>query len=199
MTRSGCYKIVNHATGKFYIGSAVNLKRRLSRHLTDLRYGRHDNQHLQRAFDKDGEDAFTFEVVAYCEPGSLLDWEQAFIDACEPEYNILRTAGSAYGRKHTPETRAKMSASRQGHAQPEEVRAKISASSKGVKRGPFTEEHRAKIGAANRERVFTPEMRANISAGQIGKRMPPFSEEHKAKLSAAAKEREARKRKGLGG
>ena len=184
MKRSGCYRIVNHATGKVYIGSAVNLQRRLSRHLTDLRYGRHDNQHLQRAFDKDGEDAFTFEVIAYCEPGSLLEWEQAFIDAGEPEYNILRTAGSRYGIPHTPETKAKMAATALGHMLSEESRAKISVATKGTKRAPFTEEHRAKMSAA---------LVGNTR--WLGKKHTP---ETRALMSLRAKEREARKREGLG-
>lgn len=185
MTRSGCYKIVNHASGKLYIGSAVNLKRRLSRHLTDLRHGRHDNQHLQRAFDKDGEDAFTFEVIAYCEPGSLLDWEQAFIDACEPEYNICLTAGSCYGKKHTPETKAKIAAAAVGHTLSEESRAKIRAGHLGMKMPPFSEEHRTKMSTA---------LIGNTR--WLGKKHTP---ETRALMSLRATEREARKREGLGG
>ena len=185
MGRSGCYKIVNHTNGKMYIGSAVNMQRRMVRHRTDLRGGRHDNGHLQRAFDRDGEDAFTFEVIAPCDPGSLLEWEQAFIDAGEPEYNILRVAGGGrYGIAHSPETKAKMSAAAQGHTLSAESRAKLSASRTGKKLPPFTQEHREKMGAAQIG-----------NKRWLGKKHKPETIE---KIRAAALEREARKRQEWG-
>jgi hypothetical protein len=57
-----------------------------------------------------------------------------------PEYNILRTAGSPYGRKHTEETKTKISAAKIGYQHSEESMAKM--------RGRVvSEEARAKISA----------------------------------------------------
>lgn len=44
----------------------------------------------------------------------LLDKEQYYIDLLEPEYNILKKAGSNLGIKMSSETRAKMSKAKLG-------------------------------------------------------------------------------------
>ena len=57
------YRIHNLITNKDYVGLTNNPKRRESRHFTDLKYGRHDNPHLQRAYNKYGREAFVYEVL----------------------------------------------------------------------------------------------------------------------------------------
>jgi group I intron endonuclease len=60
----GVYKITNTLDGKVYIGSTtIDTDWRWSTHLALLRRGKHHNRHLQRAWDKYGESAFSFEVV----------------------------------------------------------------------------------------------------------------------------------------
>jgi group I intron endonuclease len=59
----GIYKIINVINNKFYVGSAVNLKRRKTRHFSELRKNKHNNRHLQAAWNKYGEQAFVFVVV----------------------------------------------------------------------------------------------------------------------------------------
>jgi group I intron endonuclease len=44
----------------------------------------------------------------------LLEREQHYIDLLDPEYNILRTAGSNLGAKMSSETKAKISAAKLG-------------------------------------------------------------------------------------
>lgn len=46
---SAIYKIMNNINGEFYIGSSVNLNRRISAHTCDLNKGKHRNKHLQNA------------------------------------------------------------------------------------------------------------------------------------------------------
>ena len=53
------YKIVNNKTGRFYIGSTNNLKRRCSDHITRLNHNYHPNKHLQEDFNKYGRDSFS--------------------------------------------------------------------------------------------------------------------------------------------
>lgn len=43
----GVYKITNKETGKFYIGSSVDIRQRWYAHKSKLRRGVHSNQHLQ--------------------------------------------------------------------------------------------------------------------------------------------------------
>lgn len=77
----GIYRMTNTQTGKFYIGSSVDIRNRWYKHLSHLRRGIHANAHLQAAFTQSGEDAFLFELVEACEPGALLALEQYHIDA----------------------------------------------------------------------------------------------------------------------
>ena len=113
---SGIYQIICHVTGKVYVGSAVNIYRRwLAYHLPDLRGGRHANKHLQRAWNKYGEAAFTCEVLLLVEAKEqLIDNEQQWIEQLRSSqsrygFNICKVAGSSLGRKHTSQTRRLLS------------------------------------------------------------------------------------------
>lgn len=184
--KSGIYQITNQLNGKRYIGSSVNLKKRWQYHLGDLRRGRHDNPHLQAAFKKYGESAFVFSVLERVEAENLLEHEQHYLDTWIPEYNILQTAGSPLGFRHTPEARAKMSAAMTGERNPnygkhpsEETLAKLSA----VRMGhPVSAETRKKMSEAHKGRRFSEEHRRKISEARKGK---PLSAEHRRKISDA--------------
>lgn len=106
---SSCiYEIRNIKNGKFYIGSTVNFQRRISVHMHGLTRGIHGNRHLQSSFNKHGKDAFSVNVLLICAREHLLFYEQLALDGLKPDYNILKTAGSPRGTRHTPETIEKM-------------------------------------------------------------------------------------------
>lgn len=63
MIQCGIYKILNTVNGKIYIGSSVNLRKRLYEHRRLLRLSKHENYHLQNAFTKYGEQNFKFEII----------------------------------------------------------------------------------------------------------------------------------------
>lgn len=90
---SGIYKIENVANGKVYIGSSNNIERRWQKHKALLRHNKHQNRHLQNAWNKYGEDRFIFSIVELCPVDSLLNKEQYFIDVLSPEYNQTAIAG----------------------------------------------------------------------------------------------------------
>jgi hypothetical protein len=48
------------------------------------------------------------EILEYCEPNEVLNREQYYLDNLKPEYNIVKTAGSTLGYKHTPASLKKM-------------------------------------------------------------------------------------------
>lgn len=110
MAKSGIYKIVNTATGDTYVGSAVKLSYRWSRHKWALNAGKHHNTHLQRAWQKYGCGAFEFVVVETCDVEDLIPREQHAIDALRPTYNCARSATSRRGTKNSPEHNAAISA-----------------------------------------------------------------------------------------
>lgn len=166
--RSGIYAIVNIKTEKFYIGSAVNFRTRKNKHLSLLRAGNHDCIHLQRSYNKHGEDVFVFKVLEYVEnKNNLLDVEQKYLDIYFPTgilYNILPIAGSSLGYKHTEEakrkiafaasnisdeTRVRMSIANRGRTVSEETRKKRSESLKGKK---HTEETKLKMSLIQQNR-----------------------------------------------
>jgi len=194
---SGIYLITNIANNKKYIGSSYNVMDRIWNHKYKLRINKHDNPHLQNAWDKYGEDNFKFEIietVLYIE--DLLQREQYYINIINPEYNILKIAGNCSGRVVSEETKEKISKKLKGCKLSEETRKKISEATKGEK-NPFygkkhseatlqklrnkpcptkgkklTEEHKKRIGAANKGKKH------------LGKKL---TEEHKKRIGAANK------------
>lgn len=110
----GIYKIINLHNSDCYIGSAINLNYRFSRHKSDLKNLRHPNRYLQRAWNKYGEKSFIFEILEICLEDELITREQFYIDTIKPKYNICKTAGSQLGYKHSEETKQKMSKSKKG-------------------------------------------------------------------------------------
>lgn len=96
---SGVYQIRCIATGKIYVGSAVDLRKRWGQHVRRLRRGKHRNKHLQHAWNKYGEAAFEFEVLELVDAPALLQAEQAWIDrtGCTDRnigFNVYWVAGS---------------------------------------------------------------------------------------------------------
>jgi group I intron endonuclease len=157
----GIYKIINVINNKFYVGSAVDLKRRKTRHFSELRTGKHNNRHLQAAWVKYGEQAFVFVVVEELpEDADLLAAENVWLkehvgkDYCynlgvdavaptlgwsgekSPTWGRKRTpeelaAQSWAGRTHTPEAKERIRQHLIGKPKSAEVRAKISATLSG--------------------------------------------------------------------
>lgn len=83
----GIYRIRNLVNDKCYYGSAKNIKRRWSKHKSQLKNNRHENIILQRAWDRYGEENFVFEVIEECNETILLATEQKYLNS-NPEYNI---------------------------------------------------------------------------------------------------------------
>ena len=118
--KSGIYAIKNKVNGKAYVGSAVDLKRRRIDHTKRLKAGHHENNKLQRAWLKYGEEAFDFTVIEALEDLSkLIEREQAWIDKMKAAgrnsgYNIRPIAGSSLGVRPSIKSRKKMSESSKG-------------------------------------------------------------------------------------
>jgi GIY-YIG catalytic domain/NUMOD1 domain len=111
--KSGIYKWTNLITGKSYIGSAINLSRRLKQYFSIHYLNRvlsKSKSIIYSSLLKYGYSNFRLEILEYCEPNSLLEKEQQYIDTLKPEMNICKIAGSVLGLKHRPETVAKISA-----------------------------------------------------------------------------------------
>lgn len=103
------YKIRNVVNNKFYIGSTVDSRKRFWEHRKHLRNGTHDCIHLQRSWNKYGEDCFKFEIVEQLNDRSeLYPAEQKWLDqhfGKEYLYNVSANADSPM-RNASPEMRA---------------------------------------------------------------------------------------------
>ena len=77
---SGIYCIENLTTNKKYIGQSRNINDRWYRHRKDLNDGIHDNDYLQKAWDKYGEKDFKFYILECCDDNSLDEKEIYYIN-----------------------------------------------------------------------------------------------------------------------
>ncbi len=155
--KAGVYRWINKDNNKTYIGSAKNLRTRFYVFYSVNRLI-NSKMPIYRAILKYGYSNFTLEILEYCEPDKTVTREQYYIDLLKPEYNILTTAGSTFGYKHTKETlekfksrvlsdeaRANLAVSATGRVLSEQAKAKISAARKGIK---LSDKTRAKLSAA---------------------------------------------------
>lgn len=117
--KSGIYSITNLVTGKFYIGSAVDIGNRWAVHRLSLRKGRSGCGKLQNTWNKHGEASFVFEVIEFVkDKNKLIEKEQMYLDLLEPAYNIRKIADSCLGVKHTEQNRRKRSERMKGAGNP---------------------------------------------------------------------------------
>lgn len=189
MKISGIYKIEHVDSGKTYVGSAVNIKRRWGEHKARLNSKTHPNPKLQNAWNKYGEGSFVFGVIEECELEVLIEMEQKYIDTLEVVtlgYNICEVAGSVLGIKRSEETKLRMSEAQKGRIISDEHRKNISVAMTGKKRPPHSEETIRKIRESNIGKIHGPqsdEAKAKKSKALKGRTRGPVSEETRRKLS----------------
>lgn len=184
--QSGIYKISHIESGRFYIGSAKNIKARWSTHRQDLIKNKHHSKYLQAIYNKYGKDSIVYEVIEYCELNDLLIREQYHIDTLTPELNTVKIAGSPKGYKHSEETKRKQSERQRGRKVTfsEEAIANIR---EGHKNRIYSIEAKLKMSlTAKRNNNLKPtvESIAKVAAFHTGRKR---SEETKRKISEARK------------
>lgn len=96
MQIAGIYTLINIITGKYYVGSSIDIHRRWWTHKTLLNKGIHDNDHLQKSWNKYGSSAFILDIIQFvpmakCRADLLLE-EQKYLDIAAKEktktYNL---------------------------------------------------------------------------------------------------------------
>lgn len=94
---SGIYLISSLHNNKYYVGQAINIKRRFNEHLSKLRTDKHYSKYLQRHFNKYGESDLVFsilEIVDNPNKYNLSEREQYWIDTLKPEFNYCVVVNS---------------------------------------------------------------------------------------------------------
>lgn len=210
MENIGVYQI--KINDKTYVGSTTkSFKERLSIHLRKLKGGKHENKHLQNAYNKYGKDFLEFSILEVVKnKEDCIPCEQKWIDKIRPEYNILPKAGSrlgikateetkrklskssmgnknALGYKHTDEAKFIMSQKRQGKTHSKITKMKMSNQRIGNKFSlgfKHTEETKAKRSQSLMGHKTSDETRDKIRQSHMGKK---YSDESKAKMSESQK------------
>lgn len=75
----GIYAITNMINGKIYIGQSVDIKDRFAHHKSMLRHNRHENDYLQKAWNKYGESNFEFKILTECSEEEMDNIERDYI------------------------------------------------------------------------------------------------------------------------
>lgn len=98
----GVYQVKNLASGKIYIGRALDLNGKLNSEKFQLKNGMHMNRELQKDFNDQGEGNFAFEVLDRLPPKAspdhdhgqeLKELEEIWLDKLQPY------AGKGYNKK----------------------------------------------------------------------------------------------------
>ena len=66
------------------------------------------NSIIAQSLLKNGYSNFSLQILEYCDRSECLSREQFYLDLLQPEYNILKKAGSQLGAKRSPEARENM-------------------------------------------------------------------------------------------
>lgn len=146
------YTITNKINGKIYVGKSNHFFSRKSHHVVDLRNNSHNNEHLQKAWNKYGEENFLFEVLEECEKEFLYSQEHYWcnilntfdhncgynIKPTDPlnkrgnsKLSIEKTRKALLGRKLSIDHKQKLSIAKLGRQLSENTKLKMSIIKKG--------------------------------------------------------------------
>lgn len=132
--KSGIYMFTNKLNNKRYVGSAIDLNKRISRYFQNyyLTHERYKNILILKAIRKYGINNFYISIIEYTDNNRLIliEKEQYWIDSIKPEYNILQRAKNSLGYLHSKEAKLKISVKKLGKEVNLDIRQRISSSLK---------------------------------------------------------------------
>lgn len=194
------YLLRNTVNGMKYVGVSWSLRRRIKDH---SKKAGPSKSYVRNAINEYGIEAFELSILFTGERRECLEREKQLIDehgSLAPNgYNICGGGeGSVaamtgernywYGKKFTPEHRAKISAGNRGQKRDPDLGKKISALFKGR---PVLPDQRVKISATLTGRKLSESHKAAMSRANIGKTLSP---EHREKIRQAHLKRAAQRK-----
>lgn len=112
----GIYCIENTVNHKKYIGQSIHIYRRWSEHKSALNHNMHDNDYLQKSWNKYGPDKFKFYIIELCNVNELDDKECDYItlyNTFDRNYGYNLIFGIGVNREISEETRDKLKCANQ--------------------------------------------------------------------------------------
>lgn len=195
-TICGIYKIENKINHKVYIGQSVDIYTRWYNHKHNLLNGTHYNSHLQKSWDKYGEENFDFSIIEICDQDRLDKLEVLYIShyqSYDAKFGYNLSFGGSGGGVPTDETRHKLSLANSRENNPmfgrhhtEETKDKIRQKKVGDKNAMYgkrgeaspiygrkhTEAELEKIRQANKGRRMSDSCRKKQSQAKSGQNNP---------------------------
>lgn len=185
---------------KVYVGSAVQIKRRWQKHLTELKYNKHGNSKLQRHFNKYGASDLVFIIIEPCFPEFLFIREQYYIDTLNPWFNIVRRIGSNRW-EISKETKDKLSKAGLGRKMSIETKNKLRIANTGKK---LTDEHKrnVSIGGKGKHSNFKPTKEQTLRRIETRRKLDHFKSWNKGRKGVYSEEtlekmRDSAKKRGI--
>lgn len=112
--KSGIYMLTNKITKEIYIGQSINLSNRFKNYINLSYIKSKENLRISKALIKYGYSNFSLTILEYCNNSDLQAREQYYFDKLNPQYNILKMAGSSLNSKHTEKTKKNFSQTLKG-------------------------------------------------------------------------------------
>ena len=109
--KSGIYMLTNKLTNDIYIGQSIDISKRFKNYFNLSYINSKNSSFINKALIEYGYSKFSLTILEYCEKSDLIVREQYYFDKLNPQYNILKIAGSSLNFKHSEETKLKISRS----------------------------------------------------------------------------------------
>jgi len=127
--KSGVYRWTHRESGKIYIGSSVNIGQRFVSYFSYSWVASQAKYSIIcRSLLRYGYSEFSLDILEYCNIENTIKREQFYLDSLNPEYNILKQAGSRTGSVQSEETKAKIRLSLIGSKRTDITKSKIKES-----------------------------------------------------------------------
>lgn len=149
------YMIENKINKKIYIGFSVNLKRRWSEHLSELKRNKHENKYLQNSYNKYGLKSFQLKILEICSKEKLIEREIYYIKKYKSTdkkfgYNMTTGGDGTPGLKRTKKWAKNISKAKKGK--------------------PLTSEHCEALSKAHLGYIPTKEQKKKLQISNLGKK-----------------------------
>jgi group I intron endonuclease len=96
------YLFINNITKDLYVGSSINLSKRMTSHFFHANSNNPTKIVITRVMRKYKLENFSLGILEFCQPDIMIcsDLEQKWINYYKPKYNILKIAGNLSGYRH---------------------------------------------------------------------------------------------------